>query len=216
MNNALRSFEGGGNTMTVNPKNGFDLFVCHHHGHRVTSYECNRFYDAEICPISCEKHAALAEGKPVIDEVPLPSFLKRKPKKKQAIEIPETPVMETETPWDGKLHPAGKPYGGKIIYYSQTPGGPVTHRKCCRCQEVKARREFYRGRQQASGMLALCIACCKVRDAARSKRVTAEADPAPESVEPPEQSPDYAPLIRPTRRPGLFSRIIETIINMAA
>lgn len=153
---SLRSFEPG--ACTINPSNGFDLFACDVHGHRVTTHECAAYRKSGACPEICKKYP-----------VSVPSFLVQKQEKS-----PETPAKATVPDIPNGLFPIGRWYMSQPNYFSTTEGGQVTHKRCSRCGEIKEviKENYYvfkGGRIHSE-----CIPCVAIRD---SKRRPHKPDP---------------------------------------
>jgi len=152
---ALRMFEPGYSNMKQ-PANGFNLFVCQHHGHRVTSHECGSYKRAGACPPHCIKHPPVGRDSiPTIAQDSIP----------QAINKRNEAIVGLETQPTNGLFPIGRKHKREFIYYSDiSPTGPPTHKRCPQCGEIKLIEDQYYIYQ--TGIIeSWCIPCVALRDA---------------------------------------------------
>ncbi|RJP90949.1 MAG: hypothetical protein C4518_08625 [Desulfobacteraceae bacterium] len=169
-------------------KSKFDLFPCSHHGHRVTSYECQRYYEVSRCPADCAKHAALVS----VDwdtSAPEIAWIFRERRPARAFEV--VPVFErrllrvlSERPLvapvivydemvDG-LTPIIGTTGRMGIYFEVRLGQVV--RRCSDCGKIKSRNGFSPSAQCRYGIFGVCKECRRIRRQKGDKKVIKNGD----------------------------------------
>lgn len=129
----------------------FDLFPCGHHGHRVTSYECQKYYGVGACPADCAKRAALVNVDWDISAPEIAWIF--------GARAPVMPVMVYDEVIDG-LTPIGTP-GRMGIYFKDRAGQVV--RKCSDCRLIKSRGGFSPNANNQYGLTGICRECCRIR-----------------------------------------------------
>jgi len=198
----IRTYETGQKCI-INPKKGFDLFECPEHDQNVTSYECQRFYEAGGCPEDCEKYKLVCgvriSPKDAVKQAmrkPRPPVAKEKPKKP---EKEKPPVDEMVVMTDGRSARAKVPYrkNGAVVLVD-AESGKLVGKICKTCGKPRPVSDYHTNPASIGGVNNNCKDC----RLAQMKKKYKPKDKKQEPKNPPIQEPKAPAPKKPAPAPS--------------